>query len=443
MASRFKGSKEKATAEELPAPAADPSLLDRRAFLTGAVKVAGLVAAGNLSGNLLATAHAAESTSPETPLWMRTPGRPFRGYGQPARYEEDVRRSIVQPYKDIAPGAGESMTPLHQLQGTITPNGLHYERHHSGVPDIDPARHELLIHGLVKRPLKFSMEALLRYPTVSRICFLECSGNSFFNAAPEPPQKSCGAIHGLISNSEWTGIPLALLLDEAGLKPKAKWIVAEAGDAAAMNRSIPMEKALDDAMIALYQNGERLRPEQGYPMRLLLPGWEGNMSIKWLRRLTVAEAPVYSREETAKYTDLMPDGKARQFTFPMGVKSVITHPAAGMTMKGKGFYEISGLAWSGSGRIARVEVSTDGGRSWTEAALQVPVLPLALTRFRLPWNWDGSDLLLQSRAIDEKGNIQPTREKWVGQYSAGNTYHYNAIQTWSISPEGEIRNVYR
>jgi sulfane dehydrogenase subunit SoxC len=442
MTSRWRRSKRKETTE-LSAAVAEEGLLDRRAFLTGAVKVAGLVAAGNLSGDLLASAQAAESATLETPSWMKMPGQPFRGYGQPAKYEEKVKRIIVQPYKDIAPGAGESMTPLHQLQGTITPNGLHYERHHSGVPDIDPARHELLIHGLVKRPLKFSVEALLRYPTVSRIYFLECSGNSFFNTAAEPPQKSCGAIHGLISCSEWTGIPLALLLAEAGLDPKGKWIVAEAGDAAAMNRSIPMEKCLDDAMIALYQNGERIRPEQGYPMRLLLPGWEGNMSIKWLRRLTVTEGPVYSREETAKYTDLMPDGRARQFTFPMGVKSVITHPAAGMTMKGKGFYEISGLAWSGSGRITQVEVSADGGRSWAKAALQDPVLPLALTRFRLPWNWDGDPVLLQSRATDEQGNSQPTREKWAAQYSAGNTYHYNAIQTWSISPEGEIRNVYR
>lgn len=441
MTSRRRRSKRKVTAE-LPAPVADRGLLDHRAFLTGAVKVAGLVAVGNLSGDLLATAQATESTTLETPPWMKIPGQPFRGYGQPAKYEEEVKRFIFQPYKDIAPGAGASMTPLHQLQGTITPNGLHFERHHSGVPDIDPAQHELLIHGLVRRPLKFSVEALLRYPTVNRIYFLECSGNSFFNAASEPPQKSCGAIHGLISCSEWTGIPLTLLLDEAGLDPKGKWIVAEAGDAAAMNRSILIEKALDDAMIALYQNGERIRPEQGYPMRLLLPGWEGNMSIKWLRRLTITEGPVYSREETAKYTDLMPDGKARQFTFPMGVKSVITHPSAGMTMKGKGFYEVSGLAWSGSGRITQAVVSADGGKSWAEAALQAPILPLALTRFRLPWNWDGGPVLLQSRATDEKGNVQTTREKWAAQYSVGNIYHYNAVQTWSVSPEGEIRNVY-
>ena len=441
MTSRREISKIKVTTE-LPAFAADRGLLDRRAFLTGAVKVAGLVAAGSLSGDLLATAQAAESPALETPTWMKIPGQPVRGYGQPAKYEEGVKRIFYQRYKDIAPGAGMSMTPLHQLQGTITPNGLHYERHHNGVPDIDPTRHELLIHGLVKRPLKFSVEALLRYPTRSRIYFLECSGNSLFNARPEPPQITCGAIHGLVSCCEWTGIPLALLLDEAGLDSKGKWIVAEAADAAAMNRSIPIEKAMGDALIALFQNGERLRPEQGYPLRLLLPGWEGNMSVKWLRRLTVTEKPIYSREETSKYTDLMPDGRARQFTFPMRVKSVITHPSAGMTMQGRGFYEVSGLAWSGSGRITHVEVSADGGKSWANAALQAPVLPLALTRFRLPWNWDGSPVLLQSRAVDEKGNIQPTREKWAAQYSPGNEYHYNAIQTWSISPEGEIRNVY-
>jgi sulfane dehydrogenase subunit SoxC len=441
MTSRWKRAKEKVSAE-LPVPAAERGLLDRRAFLAGAVTAAGLVATGSLAAELLA-APAVEAAAPEIPPWMKAPGEPFRGYGQPASYEAEVQRIIVQPYQEIAPGAGDSMTPLHQLQGTITPSGLHYERHHSGVPEIDPARHELLIHGLVHRPLKFSMDSLLRYPTVSRICFLECSGNSFFNTKPDPPQKSCGAIHGMISGSEWTGIPLALLLDEAGLDPKGKWLVAEGGDAAAMNRSIPIEKCRDDALLALYQNGERLRPEQGYPLRLLLPGWEGNMSIKWLRRLTVTAEPVYSREETAKYTDLLPDGRARQFTFPMGVKSVITHPAAGMTMPGRGFCEISGLAWSGSGRIDQVEVSADGGASWVQAALQAPVLPLALTRFRLPWNWDGSAVLLQSRARDEQGNIQPSREKWAAQYSAANTYHYNAIQTWSISPAGEIRNVYR
>jgi sulfane dehydrogenase subunit SoxC len=441
MTSRRRRSQRTVTAA-LPAPVAARGLLDRRAFLTSAVQVAGLVAVGNRSGDLVTTAHAAESPPLDIPPWMKIPGQPFRGYGQPATYEGEVKRVFYQPYKDIAPGAGASMTPLHQLQGTITPNGLHFERHHSGVRDIDPAQHALLLHGLVRRPLQFSVEALLRYPTISRLSFLECSGNSFFNAAAEAPQKSCGAIHGLVSCSEWTGVSLAVLLDEAGVDPKGKWMVAEAADAAAMNRSIPIEKALDDAMIALYQNGERIRPEQGYPLRLLLPGWEGNMSIKWLRRLTITAGPIYSREETAKYTDLMPDGTARQFTFPMAVKSVITHPSAGMSMQGKGLYEVSGLAWSGAGRVTKVDVSADGGKSWAEAALQAPVLPVSLTRFRLPWAWTGEPVLLQSRATDEKGNVQTTRAKWSEQYSVGNVYHYNAMQTWSISPAGEITNVY-
>src|SRR5215831_19928142 len=296
MTSRRRRSQRTVTAA-LPAPVADRGLLDRRALLTGAVQVAGLVAVGNRSGDLVATAHAAESPTLDIPPWMKTPGQPFRGYGQPAKYEGEVKRVFYQPYKDIAPGAGSSMTPLHQLQGTITPNGLHFERHHSGVPDIDPAKHALLIHGLVRRPLQFSVEALLRYPTVSRISFLECSGTSFPNIAAEPPQKSCGAIHGLISCSEWTGVSLAVLLDEAGVDPKGKWMVAEGADAAAMNRSIPIEKALDDAMIALYQNGERLRPEQGYPMRLLVPGYEGNMNVKWLHRIKLIEEPVMAINE--------------------------------------------------------------------------------------------------------------------------------------------------
>jgi len=426
----------------MPPRVAGNGLLDRRAFLTGIAKAAGVVTVAGLSSDILATAQAIETPSPAVPPWMKVPGKPFRGYGSPSKYEDQVKRTIFQPYKELAPGAGASMTPLHQLHGTITPSGLHFERHHNGVPDIDPSQHQLLIHGLVKRPLMFSVEALHRYPTMSRVYFLECSGNSFPNAAAEPPQMSCGAIHGLVSCSEWTGVPAALLLEEAGIDPKGKWVIAEAADAAAMNRSIPLEKMLDDAMIALYQNGEHLRPEQGYPVRLLLPGWEGNASVKWLRRLEVTEGPAYSREETSKYTDLMPDGKARQFTFVMGVKSVITHPSAGLHMQGPGFYEISGLAWSGSGRITRVEVSADSGKSWAEAALQEPVLSKSLVRFRIPWEWNGGPALLQSRAADDKGHVQGTRALWTAQYSTGNVYHYNAIQTWRVSPEGEITNVY-
>jgi len=331
---------------------------------------------------------------------------------------------------------------LQALEGAITPSGLHFERHHSGVPDIDPLHHHLVVHGLVRRPLKFALDTLSRYPLVTRTCFIECAGNSARNTGPEPVQVTCGTIHGLLSTSEWTGVRVALLLEEAGIDPAAKWVLADGADSAAMSRSIPLDKILDDAMIGLYQNGERLRPEQGYPMRLLLPGWEGNMNVKWLRQLKLVDAPHHTKDETSKYADLMPDGKSRQFTFVLGVKSVITHPSFGMTMTGRGMYEISGLAWSGAGRIARVDVSTDGGQTWNAARLQTPVLSKSATRFRMPWNWHGEPALLQSRAVDEKGNVQPARNTWTALYSPGNRYHNNAIQTWSVQADGSIANVY-
>jgi sulfane dehydrogenase subunit SoxC len=277
----------------------------------------------------------------------------------------------------------------------------------------------------------------------TRTCFIECSGNSIFNVAPEPQPLSCGELHGLVSCSEWTGVSLALLLDEAGIDPEAGWVTFEGGDAAAMVRSLPLSLAAREGMIALYQNGERIRPEQGYPMRLLMPGLEGNVSVKWLRRIELTRGPAYSRDETAKYTDLQDDGTARQFSLEMGVKSVITRPSAGLALQGPGFYEISGLAWSGAGRVSRVDVSADGGRTWAEAALQGPVLPKALTRFRIPWRWAGGGLIrLQSRAVDESGQVQPTRDAWIAGSSTKSRYHYNAIQTWAVDPDGSVRNVY-
>lgn len=418
--------------------AAGGGLLHRRHFLElGGGAVAGLAGAAALTGAPAGAAVIGDSQ----PEWMTTPGEPFLGYGRPSPHEAKVAREIFLPWGETAPGSGVSFTPLHQLTGTITPNGLHFERHHAGVPQIDPDRHELLVHGLVERPLTFTVESLLRYPMVSRIYFIECSGNSFWNAFPTPKQASVGYIHGLISCSEWSGIPLSTLLDEAGVKPEAGWFLAEGADAAALSRSIPLDKAYDDAMVALYQNGERIRPEQGYPMRLLLPGWEGNSQVKWLRRLKLVAAPMETRQETSKYTDTMPDGQSRQFTFPMAAKSVITAPGPGLTMSGPGYYEISGLAWSGHGTIKRVEVSADGGVSWTDAALQGPGLAKALTRFRLPWRWDGAPARLVSRAYDEHGNTQPDRGAWAAQYKA-NIYHYNAMQIWEIKPDGEILNVY-
>lgn len=394
-------------------------------------------------GGLTTGATLANGEPLTVPEWMKTPGQPFRGYGSPATTEAATARGILQPYKDFSPEAGVSMTPLEKLDGTITPNGLHFERHHNGVPVIDPGAHRLLIHGLVDRNLTFSVEDLLRYPKVSRICFVECAGNSFFNPMlPEPIQMPCGMIHGLISNAEWTGVPLRILLEEAGVQAGGTWLLAEGADSAAMSRSIPIEKAMDDALLALYQNGERIRPEQGYPLRLVLPGWEGNMQVKWLRRLRVGDGPMYTKDETSKYSDSLPDGRAHQFTFPMAVKSVITNPSAGMRLPGPGWHEITGLAWSGSGKVLRVEISTDSGANWTDAALQEPVLSQALTRFRLPFEWQGSATKLLSRATDESGAAQPGYADWKAQYQPGQVYHYNAVQTWQIAASGEVSNVF-
>jgi sulfane dehydrogenase subunit SoxC len=409
-------------------------LLDRRTLLRGALFSAGIAAAG------AGIAYADDGVGADAPEWMKTPGKPFSGYGTPSKWQEKVQRIFT-----IAPGragTGVSRTPLHLLEGTITPAGLHFERHHNGVPDIDPAKHELMIHGMVKRPLAFSLETLLRYPMETRIHFVECSGNSGIFSQSQPQQVTAGELNGLLSCSEWTGVRLSTLLAEAGVTKEAKWAIAEGADAAAMSRSVPLEKCMDDAMIALFQNGEAIRPEQGFPMRLLLPGFEGNMNVKWLRRLNLTDVPVDARDETSHYTELMPSGKARQFMFAQGAKSAIMKPSLGMAMKGPGLYEISGLGWSGAGRVSKVEVSADGGQTWALAALTGPVLPKALTRFRLPWNWDGRPSTLMSRATDETGDTQPTRASWIAQYAPGQGYHFNGIQSWSVATDGTVKNVY-
>ena len=374
--------------------------------------------------------------------WERVYGAPFTGYGQPSRFEQPVARVLGKPYGDLAPGTGAAATPLEMLEGIITPSSLHTIRSHSGTPDIDPKQHLLLLHGLLARPLSFSVDALLRYPMVTRTHFIECAGNSGRALAPQPQQVSAGALHGLVSCSEWTGVPLRTVLEEAGLLPAAKWLLAEGADSAHMSRSIPLEKALDDAMLALYQNGERLRPEQGYPVRLMLPGWEGNMSVKWLRRLKAIDAPVHTKDETSKYTDLLPDGRAEQFTFEMGVKSLITRPSSTMKLPRAGFYEISGLAWSGAGRIRRVEVTTDGGLTWADATLTGEERSRCLVRFRMPWDWAGREALLQSRATDEKGQVQPGRRAWQAKYSLENRYHNNSIVSWGVGADGAVKHVY-
>ncbi len=406
--------------------------LTRRVVLGGA-------AAGTLAPGV-ALAGRAGDTAPE---WMLVPGRPFREYGAPAPQEADVGREILQPYEDVSPGAGVAMTPLEDLEGTITPNGLHFERSHNGVPAINPLRHELLIHGDVERSLLFTPADLLRYPMTSRTLFIECAGNSFFNsnAFPLAVDEACGVIHGLFSTAEWTGVPLKLLLGEANPKRSARWLLAEGADANAMSRSIPMEKALDDVLVALFQNGERIRPEQGYPMRLVVPGWEGNLNVKWLRRLKVVETPLHTRDETSKYSDLRPDGKALKFTFPMDVKSVITRPSGGQRIT-PGFQHISGLAWSGHGAVRQVEVSTDGDNSWQEALLDSRPPSLAPVRFRMNWTWDGTPTTLLSRATDRAGHRQESRAEWSARYAHGHLYHCNAIQSWQVAADGSITNVY-
>jgi len=422
----------KRSAGDAPELAAGNGLLDRRALLAGGASLAG--AAGVIAAR---PAFGAAELSVEQ--WMTEPGSPFTAYGQPSRFESKVVRTFAS-----APGTtgtGSSRTPLQRLNGTITPNGLHFERHHSGIPDIDPDAHRLLIHGLVKRPLVFTLEALARYPMETRVSFIECGGNTGALYQKEPAQVDLQATHGLLSCAEWTGVRLALLLEEAGVQPQAQWLLAEGADAAGMSRSVPM-KAVDEALVALYQNGERVRPSNGYPLRLLLPGYEGNMNVKWLRRIKVTAGPTMTKDETSKYTILLPNGKSLQFVFPIETKSVITCPSPGLDLKAAGPYEISGLAWSGYGKISRVEVSADGGKSWAPAALQEPILPKALTRFRIPWRWDGGPAVLQSRARDASGYVQPTRDALIAERGTKTFYHFNGITSWAIGEHGEVRHVY-
>lgn len=388
----------------------------------------------------LATMAAENTPGLEIPSWSRTPGPGPGGYGQRSRFNTSQRMS-GNP-NPLYPGGGASRSPLADLQGTITPNSLHFERHHAGIPDIDPAGHQLIIHGLVERPLVFSYEDLLSYPMVSRFHFLECSGNSGTLFGDNAVDGTAQSIHGLVSGAEWTGIPLSVLLDEAGVRPEAKWVAAVGADAASMGRSLPMDKALDDVMIALYQNGEPIRPEQGYPMRLFVPGWEGNISVKWLTQLKLTTQASQFRDETSKYTDTLPDRSSEQFTFPMGVKSTITSPSGQMSLNRRGIYQVTGLAWSGRGRINRVEVSADGGQTWADAQLDGVQTPKALARFRLPWNWQGQPAVLQSRAHDDQGNVQPSRQALVSQRGNISFYHYNGLQSWGVAGSGEVSNVY-
>ena len=388
-----------------------------------------------LSGALTACTQAPQKPAAEDDGPNRL-GKAISEYGERSPHEKLKR---LKP--DVKnPQIGATRTPLAETHGIITPASLHFERHHSGVPSIDPAQHQLLIHGLVDRPTVFTLDDIKRLPSVSRVHFVECAGNSGSEWGPKTApdvQRS----HGLASCSEWTGVSLKLLLEECGLQKAGKWLVAEGADACKMSRSVPIEKALDDAMIAYGQNGEAIRPEQGYPMRLMLPGFEGNINVKWLRRLKVVDQPAMTKDETSKYTELMPDGKAWIFTLTMDQKSVITYPSGGQKLTGPGFHEIRGLAWSGHGKITRVEVSTDDGKTWRNAQLQEPVLPKAFTRFRMPWKWEGGEVTVLSRSTDESGTVQPMLETLVKERGKNSAYHNNVVKAWKIGADGSVKNV--
>jgi sulfane dehydrogenase subunit SoxC len=334
--------------------------------------------------------------------------------------------------------AGSSLTPLHQLTGTVTPSDLMFERHHAGVALIDPARYELIVHGLVDRPTVFTLEDLKRLPSVSRTAFLECSGNG--RGAFRSPRREMTPqqVDGLTGSGEWTGVLLSTLFREVGVQRGATWLRAEGGDAARLSRSVPIAKGMDDAMIAYGYNGEPLRPANGYPARLLLPGYEGNANVKWVRRIELADEPGMFRDETSKYTDPLANGTSRQFSFAMDAKSIITAPAHPVRVTPNAWTQITGIAWTGRGRIVRVDVSVDGGASWLVSELQDPVLPVAHTRFQLPWKWDGKRAVLMSRAVDETGYTQPTLAEFRGKRGPGTDYHFNYIRSWVVEPDGQV-----
>jgi sulfane dehydrogenase subunit SoxC len=361
-------------------------------------------------------------------------------YGMPIHFESDViRRNVEWLTADTI--SSINFTPIHALDGTITPQGCAFERHHSGAIELSKEDYRLMINGLVDRPLVFTYADLERFPRVTRTFFLECAANTGMEWAGSQLNGS-QFTHGMIHNMEYTGVTLRTLLEEAGVQPSANWLFVEGADASSNGRSIPMEKALDDCMIAFKANGEALRMEHGYPVRLIVPGWEGNMWVKWLRRMEATDAPVESREETSKYTDTMTDGTSRKWTWVMDAKSVITAPSPQMPIKhGHGPLVITGLAWSGRGAVTGVDVSTDGGKTWMPARLAAPGQEMALTRFYFDHNWQGEEMLLQSRATDSTGYVQPTKAQLRAVRGVNSVYHNNCIQTWWVKPNGEAENV--
>ncbi|GAC1480719.1 MAG: sulfite dehydrogenase [Gemmatimonadaceae bacterium] len=418
--------------------------MSRRSALTVAAGVLGGVVMGGrtIDGLAQQTPPATAPSTGSTPTVASViPAAPLDASVVPGMASGPL--SIRSPFETpaltpVGVTTGSSLTPLQTVLGAITPSDLHFQRHHNGIAVIDPARYELTIHGLVDRPTVLSLEDLKRFPSVTRTYFIECSGNG--RSAYRAPKREMTPqdVDGLTSNSEWTGVTVAALWKEAGGQRGASWVLAEGGDAARLSRSIPLAKMLDDAIIAYAQNGEPVRMPNGYPARLLLPGYEGNMCIKWIRRLKAIDQPNMSRDETSKYTDPLPNGTARQFSFVMDAKSIITSPAYPSRLDGPGWWPVSGLAWTGRGRITRVDVSTDGGQHWTVAELVNPVLPMAHVRFRHMWKWDGKPAQLMSRAIDETGYVQPTLETFRRVRGVGTDFHFNAIRTWLVKEDGRV-----
>ena len=392
--------------------------------------VLGLVAGGVAAGVLPRSARAEGILPPPPP----DPSKVLGPGGTANAARSSFEQLAVGPAGVVS---GTSFSPIEAFSGTITPTDVQFQRHHAGIAIIDPARYKLLLHGMVDRPLAFTLADLERFPSVTRMHFLECAGNGRRAFRSPEPTLTPQFIDGQMNNVQWTGVELKRVLAEAGVREGASWLLAESGDAALMARSVPMEKALDDALLVYASNGEPLRPAHGYPVRLLLPGWEGNMSIKWLRRLEVRDSPVMTKDETSKYTDTLPGDKARYFSWVMDAKSIITTPSHPMTLE-PGWWQVSGLAWSGRGRMDRVEVSMDGGRSWTDAELQGGNTPKSAVRFVLPWKWDGRPSVLLSRAVDETGYAQPTYAEFLAARGRATGYHYNPVRGWHVAEDGAV-----
>ncbi len=419
-----------------------PAPEQRRAFLRKSFALAGGAAAAALSTR----SRAAEAGDPailKLPAHSTGLGQPVaaRGYGSPSVHVQNLQRR-ESPGLTRVPQASVAFAPLQGLFGIITPNGLHFERHHQGWWDIDPAQHRLMVMGLVRNPKVYTMDDLMRLPSVSRIHFIECGANTgmeWGNVAVPSVQYT----HGMLSCCEFTGVPLSALLDDCGFDTKkARFVLAEGADGSSLTRTIAIDRALDDTIVCWGMNGEMLRPENGYPLRLVVPGVQGVSWVKWLRRIEVGDQPWHTREEALHYIDLMPDGLHRQYSSVQEAKSVITTPSGGQQILDKGFHNVTGLAWSGRGRIKRVDVSFDAGRNWRTARLETPILTKALTRFSIPWTWDGSPAILQSRAIDETGYVQPKANQLRAVRGSRSIYHNNAIQSWQVAASGEVSNVH-